>query len=163
MPFSSKEAEGSIPMEPVSMEASSDRMSPKMLPVAITSNCLGARTNCMAALSTYIWESSTSGYSLPISSKISRHSSVVSKTLALPNGADFFATLLSGIGRQRGQYGGFRFRCISWCCSLRVRRFPERGCARFAEVDVAGEFAHDEDVEAATISGLSVEALASSG
>ena len=50
-----------MPMEPVSIEASSERMSPNMLPVTITSNCLGARTSCMAALSTYIWLSTTCG------------------------------------------------------------------------------------------------------
>jgi len=32
-------ADGSMPMLPVSIEASSDRMSPKMLPVTIVSNC----------------------------------------------------------------------------------------------------------------------------
>ena len=32
------EAEGSMPMEPVSMAASSDRMSPNRLPVTMTSN-----------------------------------------------------------------------------------------------------------------------------
>ncbi len=47
-------AEGSMPMEPVSMEASSHRMSPNMLPVTTTSNALGALTSCMAALSTYM-------------------------------------------------------------------------------------------------------------
>ena len=47
-----REAEGSIPMEPVMTEASSERMSPKRLPVTMTSNCEGSRTNCMAALST---------------------------------------------------------------------------------------------------------------
>ena len=41
-------------IEPVSMAAASDRMSPNMLPVTITSNFFGARTSCMAALSTYI-------------------------------------------------------------------------------------------------------------
>ncbi|MNG27466.1 hypothetical protein D3C84_1125900 [compost metagenome] len=59
--LASRDAEGSMPMEPVSMEASSDRMSPNMLSVTITSNCFGARTSCMAALSTYMWLSSTSG------------------------------------------------------------------------------------------------------
>ncbi len=48
------EAEGSMPSEPVSMEASSDRMSPKMLPVTIVSKALGLRISCMAALSTYL-------------------------------------------------------------------------------------------------------------
>jgi hypothetical protein len=51
-----------MPIEPVSIAASSDRMSPNMLPVTTTSNFLGALTSCMAALSTYMWSSSTSGY-----------------------------------------------------------------------------------------------------
>ena len=55
------EAEGSMPSDPVMTEASSERMSPKMLPVRMTSNCEGSRTSCMAALSTYMWLSSTSG------------------------------------------------------------------------------------------------------
>ncbi len=41
-----------MPMEPVIWLASSDRMSPKMLLVTMTSNCRGLRTSCMAALST---------------------------------------------------------------------------------------------------------------
>ena len=39
-------------MEPVICDASSERMSPNMLEVTITSNCDGLRTSCMAALST---------------------------------------------------------------------------------------------------------------
>ena len=47
-------AEGSMPRLPVSMEAASDRMSPKMLPVTMVSNDFGLRMICMAALSTYL-------------------------------------------------------------------------------------------------------------
>ena len=54
------EAEGNMPIEPVSMEASSERMSPNMLPVTMTSNFFGSFTNCMAALSTYMWSRATS-------------------------------------------------------------------------------------------------------
>ena len=54
-------AEGSIPIEPVIIEASSLRMSPNMFSVTITSNWRGLRTSCMAALSTYMWVSATSG------------------------------------------------------------------------------------------------------
>ncbi len=54
-------AEGSIPMEPVSMAAASLRMSPNMLVVTMVSNCLGARMSCIAALSTYMWLSSIAG------------------------------------------------------------------------------------------------------
>ena len=35
------EADGSMPSEPEAIAAQSDRMSPKMLPVTITSNCAG--------------------------------------------------------------------------------------------------------------------------
>lgn len=35
LPGSLMDAEGSMPNEPVSMEASSDRMSPKMLPAGV--------------------------------------------------------------------------------------------------------------------------------
>jgi hypothetical protein len=61
LPSASSDADGSMPMEPVSIAAQSDRMSPNMLVVTMTSNCFGARTSCMAALSTYMWLSSTSG------------------------------------------------------------------------------------------------------
>ena len=46
-----------MPMDPVSIDAWSLRISPNMLVVTMTSNCLGFRTNCMAQLSTYMWDS----------------------------------------------------------------------------------------------------------
>src|SRR5512136_1676434 len=80
---SAREADGSMPREPVSMAASSERMSPNMFSQRSTSNCLGHFTSCMAPLSTYMWESSTSGYSLPMPVTTSRHSTDVERTLAL--------------------------------------------------------------------------------
>ncbi len=56
-------AEGSIPRLPVSIEARSDSRSPKMLLVTMTSNWRGLRTSCMAQLSAYICDSSTSANS----------------------------------------------------------------------------------------------------
>ena len=53
-PVSPKLAEGKSPIEPVIILASSERISPKILEVTITSNCFGFLTNCIAALSTYI-------------------------------------------------------------------------------------------------------------
>lgn len=47
-------ADGSMPRLPVSMEASSERMSPKRLPVTMVSNSLGFRSSDMAQLSTYL-------------------------------------------------------------------------------------------------------------
>ena len=60
-PPSPRLAEGIMPMEPVIMLASSERMSPNMFSVTITSNWAGLRTICMAQLSTYMWLTSTSG------------------------------------------------------------------------------------------------------
>jgi hypothetical protein len=57
---SASDAEGSMPSEPVSMAASSERISPNMFSHSSTSNCFGRRTSCMAALSTYMCVSSTS-------------------------------------------------------------------------------------------------------
>ena len=48
------EAEPRSPIEPGSMEASSDRMSPNMFSVSTTSKSRGARGTCMAAASTYM-------------------------------------------------------------------------------------------------------------
>ena len=56
-----RDADGSIPMEPVIWDASSDRMSPNILEVTTTSNCLGFLTSCIAALSTSISVRVTSG------------------------------------------------------------------------------------------------------
>ena len=56
-----KLAELSIPMEPVIMLASSERMSPNMFSVRITSNCAGSFTSCIAQLSTNICSRATSG------------------------------------------------------------------------------------------------------
>ena len=63
LPLTAKNAEALLlkSEQPVSIDAWSDRMSPNRLSVTVTSNCLGARTSCMAALSTYMWLSSTSG------------------------------------------------------------------------------------------------------
>ena len=84
------EADGNIPRDPVSMDAQSESMSPNMLVVTITSNCFGFLTNCIEALSTYICESSTSGYFLEVSIITSLHNSVDSRTFALSTEHNFF-------------------------------------------------------------------------
>ncbi len=97
LPFASREAEGSMPIEPVSIAASSDRMSPNMFPVTMTSNCLGARTSCIAALSTYRWSSATSGYSACTSLTTSFQNWKVSSTFAL-------STLVTRLPRRRAAW-----------------------------------------------------------
>ena len=80
---SPKDADGNIPIDPVIMEASSDKISPNIFEVTITSNCAGFFTSCIDALSIYIWFSFTSSYSLETSITVSLHSLELSKTFAL--------------------------------------------------------------------------------
>ena len=88
------EAEGSMPSEPVSIEASSDRMSPNRLSVTITSNWLGERSSCMASASAYMWLSATSEYfSLCSLVASSRHSTPVCMTLAFSEEQTLFLRL----------------------------------------------------------------------
>ncbi|CSD21819.1 Uncharacterised protein [Vibrio cholerae] len=54
-----------------------------MFEQSITSNCAGSLISCMVALSMYMCESETSGYSLAISLTTSRHSIELCSTLAL--------------------------------------------------------------------------------
>ena len=56
-----KLALASIPIDPVTILASSERMSPNMFSVKITSNCPGFITSCIAQLSTNIFSTVTSG------------------------------------------------------------------------------------------------------
>ena len=51
----------SIPRDPQITAISSERMSPNMFSVKNTSNWLGSRASCMAALSTYMCDRATSG------------------------------------------------------------------------------------------------------
>ena len=45
-------AEDNIPIEPVTILASSDKISPNIFSVKMTSNCFGSLTSCIAQLST---------------------------------------------------------------------------------------------------------------
>ena len=83
-PSPPSEALGSIPIDPVSIAASSLRMSPNMFSVRITSKCRGAAISRIAALSTSRCSSSMLGNSLVCTSRTtSRHRRLVSSTLAL--------------------------------------------------------------------------------
>ena len=85
--------DGIIPMEPVIIEASSDRMSPNIFSVTITSNCAGFFTICIAQLSTNISLYSTSGYSACSRCITVRHRRLVSSTLALSTQHSFLRRL----------------------------------------------------------------------
>ena len=142
------DADGSMPIEPVSIAAASDRMSPNMLPVTITSNCFGARISCIAAASTNRCVSSTSGYSLAdarddVAPELHRleHVGLVDRAHLAP-------------ARARGAERDVR---DALDLGLRVAHRVERlaraagvgaDAARLAEVDVAGQLAQDHEVEA---------------
>ncbi len=103
------EAEGSMPIEPVSMAASSDRIIPNRLPVTTTSNSLGARTNCIAALSIYICDSSTSGYSRATEIMMSRQKLGGFQHIRLIDAAQAPLALVAA-WKARGRCAALRFR-----------------------------------------------------
>ena len=82
-PSSFRLADGNIPMEPVIIAHSSDRISPNRLEQSSTSNWEGSLISCMVALSMYICDSSTSGYCFATSLTISRHKMDDCSTFAL--------------------------------------------------------------------------------
>ncbi len=72
-----------MPSDPVSMAASSLRMSPNMFSVRITSNSAGRDTSCIAALSTRTCSSGVPPFCSPTRVTTFRHSREVSRTFAL--------------------------------------------------------------------------------
>src|SRR4051794_15269694 len=101
-PSPPSDALGSMPSEPVSIAASSLRMSPNMFSVRITSKWRGAETSCIAALSTRTCSSSTWGNSSACTRlTTSRHSRLVSRTLALSTLATFVRAAPNAVRAMR--------------------------------------------------------------
>ena len=148
-------AEGSMPRLPVSIEARSDSRSPNRFEVTITSNCRGLRTNCMAQLSAYMCDSSTSGNSRSRSAvTVWRQNRPDCITLA-------FSTLRHAVLPLARQFegdagdaldlaGGVGFGVEAALLAVGQRL----DAARFAEIDAAGAFADDHQVQAADDVGL---------
>ena len=80
---SPSDADGSIPSDPASTAASSDRMSPNRFSVTMTSKSAGRRTSSIAHESTSWWATSTPGSSAATSSTTVRHRRDVARTFAL--------------------------------------------------------------------------------
>jgi len=80
---SPSDADGSSPIEPQTAPASSERMSPNMFSVRITSKRLGSCASSIAHASTYRWSSLTEGNDPAIRSTVVDHSCEVSSTFAL--------------------------------------------------------------------------------
>ncbi len=77
-------------MEPAITAASSDRISPNMFSVTITSNWRGLRISCIAQLSTNMCSSVTWGNSRATSVTVFRQSCELLSTLALSIEATFW-------------------------------------------------------------------------
>ena len=132
---------GSMPSEPVSIAASSLRMSPNMFSVRITSKWRGAATSFIAHESTSWCSSSTLGNSSECTRvTTSRHSRLVSSTFIL-------STLVTR--RAGGLEGGAGDPLdLLGRCTRTGRRRGSSVRVFVAEVDAAGELAHDEHVGA---------------
>mmetsp|Transcript_23050 Transcript_23050/g.36806 ORF Transcript_23050/g.36806 Transcript_23050/m.36806 type:complete len:212 (+) Transcript_23050:101-736(+) len=92
---SPRDADGIKPRDPGSTLAASERISPNMFPVAMTSKNEGFCIICIAALSTYMKSSSTSGKFLASSRATSRQSREHSRTFALSTTVTFFLLSLA--------------------------------------------------------------------
>ena len=90
-----------MPSEPEIIAISSERMSPKRFSVTSTSKDPGRRINCIAALSTYMCESCTSGNSREISITVSRHSTDDASTLALSTESSCFLRPIAAVNATR--------------------------------------------------------------
>ena len=141
-PPSPRLADGSIPIEPVIIAASSLRMSPNMFSVTMTSKSLGRATSCIAALSTSMWSSSIAGCSAATSRTTSRHSRELSSTLALSTEVTLSAPAGGGAEAPLGDATDL---------GLGIQARVVGGVAiatALAEVDPAGQLADDEQVGA---------------
>ncbi len=148
-PSAPSDAEGSSPMEPASMEASSVRMSPNIFSVTMTSKSRGRCSRCMAAESTSMCSTLTSGNSAGMMRFDGRapqargfeHIGLVHRSqLAAPARASLAASRTT--------------RSISiTAVAAHIDRFGG-GARLLAEVNAAGQFAHHHDVDAAQNVGL---------
>ena len=141
-----------MPIEPVSIAASSERMSPNMLPVTTTSNFFGARTSCIAALSTYMWSSATSGYwACDLGDDVLPELEGL-EHVGLVDAGQPLAALARRLEGDVGDALDLRARVAHRVEGLLGAGEGAVGraapAARLAEVDVAGELADDQDVEA---------------
>ena len=138
-----------MPSEPVSIAASSDRMSPNRLSVTMTSNCLRARgpaawRSCRRTCGS----SSTSGYSSSWSLlDLLAPQDAGLHDVGLLDRTDTLAALARPGRRRRGRCGRSRRRVDLGVDAAAAAVGQGLDAARLAEIDAAGEFADDHDVE----------------
>ena len=143
-----RDADGSMPSDPVSMAAQSERMSPNMLVVTMTSNCRGSRTSCMAALSASMCESSMSGYSsAPRRVISSRHRRGGLQDIGLVDRAHASVALAREVEGHASHAADLRRRVDEGVEAAALAATEILDAPGLAEIDAAGQFAHDHDVE----------------
>ncbi len=138
-------AEGSSPIEPAITAASSERMSPKRFSVRITSNRFGPVTSAIAHASTYMWETADVRIALrdlvhdpaPELRRL-EHVRLVDRRELLPS-----------LARRVERHPRDPLDLHDRIAHRVERRAPVfREPARLAEVQPAGQLAHDEQVGA---------------
>ena len=138
-----------MPSEPVSMAATSDRMSPNRLSVTITSYCLGQRTSCMAQLSASTCSSSTSENSalwIRVDDLAPEHARL--HHVELLGRGHLVAALAGEVEGDPGDALDLAGRVDLGVDGALRAVLQGHDLLRLAEIDAAGELAHDDDVEA---------------
>ena len=141
-PPSERLADGASPRPPVIAAARSERMSPNMFSVTSTSNCSGAIASCIAALSTSMCSTCTSGYSGASSSTTRRHMRDVSSTFALST--DVSRPPRACASAERSPRDPLD---LARVVLARVEDRAVFAHAARTEVQAADELAHDEHVD----------------
>ena len=134
-----------MPMLPVISLASSERMSPNIFSVTMTSNCAGFLQICMAQLSTNISLYSTSGYSVCRRCMTARHRRLVSSTLALSTQVSFLRRFIA-VSKPMRQCARSRARVGHRVDGDLLAVLPMVLCS--PEVDAADQLTHNDEVNA---------------
>ena len=126
-------------------------MSPNMFSVTITSNCAGSEASCIAALSTSMSSTWTSGYSVATSATTRRQRRDVSSTFAL-------STEVTWPRRERASSKPCA-RCappgVGWYSHV-SKAVPSSRTPRGAEVEPSDELTDHEEVDVALEGGAQV-------
>ena len=147
MPPAPRLADGSMPIEPVICAASSERMSPNRFSVTITSKRAGSRTSSIAHESTSWCASVTSGNSRAISSTTVTQSCEVSSTFALCTWVTCLRRPCARLERDARDARDLVL-VVDHRVVRRAHAVHGLRAARLAEVEAAGQLAHDQQVDA---------------
>ena len=134
-----------MPSEPARIAASSLRMSPNMLPARITSYSAGERINCIAKASTRWWVTSTSGQALATSVTETPPQPHRGEHVRLVDRRDLAAAPLRRAQRDAGDPLDLGRRVDQRV----VRHVAVALLLPGAEVDSAGQFAHEQEIDSA--------------